>query len=444
MENPRFVEVHGARVGYQTHGSGGLDIIYSPGLASHLDMTMEQTRYRHFVEGLSRYGRVIRFDRRGTGISDASHDDASDHWEGWVDDLRAVLDDAAVDHAVIVATNDAGAPAMLFAASEPARVQSLVLFNTSARFTAAADYAEGLPAEVGPLVSGALREMWGTEAGAALLAPSLASDAPFMRWYARFQRAACTPTAMAESIHNTLMLDARHVLSQIHCPTLVLHRSDYGTVPAVQGKYLATHIADAEYVEVPGTDAPIYTQGLDEMVARIGVFLGASPGPVEDGRQFATVLFSDIVSSTARAATEGDDAWHHLLDAHDSASRGAVAAWGGKFIKSTGDGVLATFDSPSRAIHAARALREDVRGVGLDVCVGLHAGPIIVRHDGDVGGLAVHAAARVMSKAGAGEVWASDTVARLVNDPDITFDERGSHELKGLPEPVALFAVNVD
>lgn len=246
---------------------------------------------------------------------------------------------------------------------------------------------------------------------------------------------------MSESVLRILNTDARHVLPEIHCPTLVLHRRDYGTVPAAQGAYLAANIAGAEYVEVPGSDAPIYTEGLDEMVALIGAFLGTSPRPVDDGRQFATVLFTDIVSSTERAAAEGDQAWHQLLDAHDAASRGAVFGCGGTFIKSTGDGILATFDSPSRAIQAARAIRDDVRAVGLDVCVGLHAGPIIVRHDGDVGGLAVHAAARVMSKAGAGEIWASDAITGLVTDPDVSFDERGLHALKGLAEPVPLFEV---
>ncbi len=436
----RFVEVHGTRVGYQTHGSGDIDIVYSPGLASHLDMTMEQPRYRHFVEGLTQYGRVIRFDRRGTGISDSTRADTPGSWELWVDDLTAVLDDAASAHAVLVATNDAGAPGLLFAASQPSRIRALVLFNTTARFTSAPDYPEGHPPEVIDLVAGALREMWGTEASVGLLAPSLQADAPFSRWYTRFQRAACTPTAMADSILGILHLDARHVLSEIHCPTLVMHRSDYTTVPPAQGRFLAEHIADAEYVEIPGTDAPIYTQGLDDSVARIGAFLGASPRPADDGRQFATVLFSDIVSSTERAAAEGDSRWHRLLDAHDTASRGAVSTWGGKFIKSTGDGILATFDSPSRAIHAAIAIREDVGAVGLDVCLGLHAGPIIVRQDGDVGGLAVHAAARVMSKAGPGEVLVSDSVAYLVAEPNITFEERGRHELKGLPEPVELFA----
>lgn len=439
---PRFVEVHGARVGYETHGSGDIDIVYSPGLASHLDMTMEQSRYRHLVEGLTQFGRVIRFDRRGTGISDAAHVDTHDSWELWVDDLGAVLDDAGSAQAVVIATNDAGAPALLFAATQPSRTQALVLFNTTSRFTAAPDYPEGHPADAIDFVTGALREMWGTEAAVGLLAPSLQSDAPFSRWYTRFQRAACTPAAMADSILGVLNLDARHVLPEIHCPTLVLHRSDYLTVPTAQGKFLADRIPNAEYVEIPGADAPIYTQGLDDSVRRIGAFLGASARPADDGRQFATVLFSDIVSSTERAAAEGDSAWHHLLDAHDTASRGAVSTWGGKFIKSTGDGVLATFDSPSRAIRAAWAIRRDVHAVGLDVCVGLHAGPIIVRQDGDVGGLAVHAAARVMSKAGPREVWASDSVVRLVSDPDITFTACGPYDLKGLPEPVPLYQVS--
>ena len=442
-EGPRFTSVAGARVGYQTHGDGDLDVVYSPGMASHLDMTLEQPRYRRYVERLARYGRVIRFDRRGTGISDPAPEGSAESWELWADDLGAVLDDAGSAQAAIIATNDAGGAAMLFAATHPERVSALVLFNTTARFATAPDYTEGHPPEAAAAVSQMVRSTWGTEEAAALLAPSLVADEPFRRWYARFTRAANSPTTVAADLGRILRMDARHVLGEIQCPVLVIHRADYTLIPSAQARYVAAHCPRGTYVEVPGSDAPIYTQGTDELVDRIGAFLGRNPQPEPDDRLFSTVLFSDIVSSTERAAAVGDRAWHVVLDEHDAAVRAAVHRHGGRFIKSTGDGALATFDAPSRAVQCARAIQDAVRGVGLDLRVGLHAGPTVIRQDGDVGGLAVHAAARVMAQAGAGEIWASGTVAGLVTDANVYFAERGSFVLRGVPDPHVLYSVTV-
>lgn len=440
-DGPVFASVEGSRVAYQVHGDGDLDIAYSPGLASHLDMTLEQPRYRRYVEALGRYGRVIRFDRRGTGISDPAPTESPESWELWADDLGAVLDDAGSAHAAIIATNDAGGAAMLFAATNPERVRALVLFNTTSRFTVAPDYPEGHPDEVAQFVTGTIRSTWGTDDSVGLLAPSLVADEPFRRWYTRFQRAASSPTMMAENMSRLLRMDARHVLPEIQCPVLVIHRADYGMVPAQQARYMVTRSPNATYLEVPGGDAPIYTQGMEPIVQEIGAFLGRTPRPPADDRQFSTVLFTDIVASTKRAAEVGDHAWHRLLDDHDATTRSAVLAHGGRFIKSTGDGALATFDAASRAIRCARAIRDGVRTIGLDVRVGLHAGPILVRQDGDVGGLAVNAASRVMAKAGSGELWVSGSVAGLVTDPDVTFVDRGPHELKGVPAEQQLFTV---
>lgn len=443
MQGVRFAEVAGARVAYEVHGSDDLTIVYSPGMASHLDMTMEQPRYRRLVEGLLRYGRVLRFDRRGTGISDPLPAATSrEAWEIWVDDLRAVLDDAGAARVVLVAANDAGAPAALFAATYPDRVRALVLFNTTARFTAAPDYPAGHPPGVVDQVVAAIRDTWGTEASVPLLIPSLAADEAFCRWYARFQRAACAPAAIAESFERILRMDARHVLPMVQCPTLVMHRAGYATVPAGQGRYLAEHVPGASYLEVPGTDAALLAEGRDEMVAAIGAFIGRAPVEPADDRVFATVLFTDIVSSTETAARLGDLAWRRLLDDHDDVARSAVLAYGGRLIKSTGDGILATFDAPSRAIQSAWSLRDRVGSLGLSLRMGLHAGPVVLRHDGDIGGIAVHAAARVMALAGDGEVWASASVSGLVADPGIAFADRGLHTLKGVPGEQQLFEVS--
>lgn len=442
-DGPRFATVGAARVAYQTHGEGDLDIVYSPGLASHLDMTLQQHRYRRYIESLGRFGRVVRFDRRGTGISDPAPPAPVESWELWSEDLGAVLDDTGSEHAAIIATNDAGGAATLFAATYPERVRALVLFNTTSRFSAGPGYAEGHPPEVAQVVADAVRSTWGTDDSVGLLAPSLAADAGFRRWYTQFQRAASSPTAMADSMARVLRMDARHVLPEVRCPVLVIHRSEYAMVPVSQARYVVEHLPAATFLEVPGADAPIYTQGTKEIVDQIGAFLGRTPRPPADDRQFSTVLFTDIVSSTGRAAEVGDQVWHQLLDEHDAVTRSAVLAHDGRLIKSTGDGALVTFDAPSRAVRCADEIRTSVRGVGLDVRIGLHAGPVVVRQDGDVGGLAVHAAARVMSKAGPGEVWVSSGVAGLITDPDIELRDRGTHELKGLPEEQQLFSVAV-
>jgi len=440
-DGPEFASVNGARVAYETHGAGDLDIAYSPGVASHLDMAMELPRYRHFVDSLAHFGRVIRFDRRGTGISDPAPPGSGESWEVWADDLRAVLDATSSRETAIISTNDAGGAALLFAATHPERVRALVLFNTSAKFTRAPDYPEGHPPEVAQTVVDTVRSAWGTEESIELLAPSQVGDEPFRRWYPRFQRAAISPTAMAETMELVLRMDARHVLAEVQCPTLVIHRSGYGVIPPAQGEYIAAHIPGGTFLPVPGADAVLITDGLDTIVDAIGGFLGRSPAPETDDRLFATVLFTDIVSSTERAAALGDHAWHRMLDEHDAATRAAVRAYGGRFIKSTGDGVLATFDAPSRAIQCAHDIHVRVRDLGLEVRVGLHAGPILVRHDGDIGGLAVHAAARVMARAGAGQVWVSNSIAGLVTDSAFTFASRGLFDLKGVPGPQELFSV---
>jgi class 3 adenylate cyclase len=436
----RFAMVDGARVAYEVHGEGDLDLIYAPGLASHLDLSMEQPRYRRFVENLQRYGRVIRFDRRGAGVSDPMPE-GGEAWEQWADELAAILDDVGSERAVVLATNDAGPAGILFAATQPDRVQALVLFNTTARFLAAPDYEAGHTPETAELVVQVLRDTWGTEASTEYLVPSMAADEPFKRWYARFQRGACPPAVMADNLERLFRMDARHVLAEVRCPTLVLHRADYAAAGPEHGRYLAEHIPGAQYVELPGADAMVYTEAGPETIAAIGTFLGRSPQAVLDDRVFATVLFTDIVASTERAVELGDQSWHALLDDHDGRAREAVEAHAGTVIKTTGDGILATFEAPSRAIACALAVRDAARALGIDTRAGLHAGPVVQRLDGDIGGIAVHTAARVLGHADAGEVLVSRSIVDLVTSAEVAFDERGRHELKGLPGEHELFAV---
>ena len=435
-----YARVGDAQVAYQVHGAGDLDIVYSPGLASHLDLTLEQPRYRRYVEALGRLGRVIRFDRRGVGVSDPLPPGHDETWEQWAEDLAAVLDHAGSEQAVVIATNDAGPVAMLFAAVQPGRTRALVLFNTTARFGQAPDHPDGHPPEVAEAIVQLLRTTWGREEAADLLAPSLAADAPFRTWYSRFQRGACRPAEMADTLARMFRMDARRVLPEIRCPTLVLHRKDYALLTPRHGQYLASHIPGAVYEELGGGDAPIYTQDMQDIVDRIGDFLGRAPEPQADGRTFTTVLFSDIVGSTERAVALGDARWHALLDAHDAVAREVVAQDSGRIIKSTGDGILATFDAASRALHCAGRLRARLAELGIEVRVGVHSGPVVQRLDGDISGVAVHIAARVMGEAGTGEVLVTGGVLDLVTADAVTFEDRGERDLKGIPQRHRLFA----
>lgn len=351
-----FATVGSARVGFAVHGAGDLDIVYTPGLSSHLDVTMEQPRYRFYIDGLMEFGRVIRFDRRGTGVSDPVPHDAVGTWEMWADDFESVLSAAGSTHAVIIAANDAGPAAMLFAATHPDLVAGLVLFNTTARFLADDDYPGHTP-ETAEFVAQIFKETWGTESSVAILAPSLASDAPFSRWYARFQRAACSPGEIAESMRRVLQIDARAVLPEIRCPTLVLHRAEYATVPIHHGEAIAARIPGAELEIIPGGDAPIWGQGVEESLDRIGRFLGRARTPPSDNRVFRTVLFTDIVASTETAVEVGDQQWRKLIDSYDTVAHEAVQNHGGRLIKSTGDGTLATFDRPTPLCTASMRSR---------------------------------------------------------------------------------------
>jgi class 3 adenylate cyclase len=429
----RFASVGSARVGYSVHGEAALDIVYSPGLASHLDLTLEQPRYRRYIEALQRYGRVIRFDRRGTGVSDPLPADAGESWEMWADDLDGVLAAAGSRRAAIIATNDAGPAAMLFAATRPELMHALVLFNTTARFGIGEGYPEGHPPALGAQVVEALRATWGTDQGAALLAPSLAADAPFRAWYQRFQRGACSPGEMAANMRRMFALDARAVLPEVRCPTLVLHRADYTLLPVAHAEAIARAIPGARLDVVAGTDAPLYTQGMGEIVDRIGAFLGTSAIPAADERVFTVVLFTDIVASTERLVALGDCNWSQLLDAHDAAVRATLARHQGSVIQITGDGVLATFGVPTRALRCVAELRAVMRELGVDLRAGLHAGQVVRRDDGGISGVAVHVAARIQAEAQRGEILVSEALAALVTGSEFELPEIGRRALKGLP-----------
>jgi class 3 adenylate cyclase len=439
----RFTQVGSARVGYAIHGAGDLDIVYAPGLPGHLDVTMEQPRYRHYIDGLMELGRVIRFDRRGTGVSDSvPHDAPVGTWELWADDLEAVLRAADSRRVVIIAANDAGPGAMLFAATHPDLTASLILFNTTACFLAREGYPGHTP-ETAEFVTQVLGEVWGTESSIPILAPSLASDAAFCRWYARFQRAAVSPGEIAESMRRVFLMDCRAVLPEIRCPTLVLHREDYFTLPLEQGAAIAEAIPGAVLEVVPGGDAPIWAQGVSETLELIAGFLGRARTPPPDDRVFCTVLFTDIVASTETAIELGDHVWRKLINDYEAVAYDAVRNHEGRFVKATGDGTLATFDRPTRALRCALEINDRARELGISVRAGVHAGPLTVRENGDISGIAVNAAARVLGQANAREILSSEVLLDLVGGDEVEFTPRGEHDLKGFDGAWPLYAVSV-
>jgi class 3 adenylate cyclase len=431
----------GLQIGYQVLGEGRLDLLYFVGLGSHIDLQWDAPTLALYLRRLASFSRLILFDRRGTGVSDAAPHLASPTWEEWTEDVRAVLDTVESERAAVFAELDAGPIALLFAATQPQRVSSLVLGNTTARYLVADDYPIGVSAPVVRSLVEATEAAWGTTAGLRKVDRSLVgTDSADSQRMARTMRAAATPgAAAAQYRYIWTTLDVRHALSLIRVPTLVLHNTGHRLVPIEQGRYLAQHVDGARFVELRGLGVALDAadpQVLDE----VAEFLTrARPFPEID-RVLTTVLFTDIVSSTERLASLGDQQWVAVLDAHDRLVRDALARFRGREIKTTGDGFHAVFDGPARAMRCAQAITAAVGSLGVHVRAGLHTGECEVRGD-DVAGLAVHIAARVGPLAGPGEVLVTSTVKDLVAGSGVAFTDRGEHELKGVPGTWRLFSV---
>jgi class 3 adenylate cyclase len=438
----KFAKLGADRVGYQVLGEGPIDLVFLTGMSSHIDLRWEEPLNEYFLHRLASFSRLILFDRRGTGVSDSVPSEHLPTWEEWADDMRVVLDAVGSRRAAIMAWLDGGPMAMLFAATYPERTAALVLAHTAARYARTDDYPHGFAPEVAEQLLQTVEELWGTEEFVSIAAPSRGRDDAFRRWYGRYLRAAARPREAAAQLRNLLSTDVRHVLPLIQCPTLVLNRTGYRLVTTDHARYLAEHIPGARLVDLPGTDGVLVTEHAGEILDRIEEFLGGIPGGSVPDRVLATVLFTDIVGSTDRAASMGDRRWKALLEAHDDIARDQIARAHGRFIESTGDGVLATFDRPGRAIRAAGAIQESIRALGIEIRAGLHAGEIEMREGGRrVGGIAVHIAARVTASAAPGEILVSSTVRDLVAGSGVEFSDRGAHDLKGVPGAWRLFAV---
>jgi class 3 adenylate cyclase len=440
LPQTRYARSGDAHIAYQVLGEGEIDLVFVAEWATSLEAQWEEPRVTRVLRRLASFSRLIVFDRRGVGLSDPVSPDHLPTLEQSVEDVRAVMDAAGSARAVLMGVAEGGPINVMFATTDPTRVVALVLVNSYARLARAPDYPIGIPTSIqGPLVE-TLGAMWGSGDTIEMLAPSMRADPAYRAWWARMERASASPgTAMAMFGH-MFDTDVRAALSLVAVPTLVVHRTDDRLVRVGHGRFLADNIPSARLIELPGEDHTLATSFYDEVVDEVEEFLtGVRPVPEPD-RVLATVLFTDIVSSTERVIELGDAGWRDLLDAHHAAVRTQLDRFGGHEVDTAGDGFFATFDGPARAIRCARAIRDAVRAFGLDIRSGIHTGEVEVR-DESVSGIAVHVGARISSLAGPGEVLVSRTVVDLVAGSGILFEDRGEHPLKGVPGSWRLFAV---
>jgi class 3 adenylate cyclase len=421
-------------IAYQTMGNGPVDIILIPGFISHVEFMHEMIGYTRFLRRLSSFARVVTFDKRGQGLSDRA--DGVAPLEQRMDDVRAIMDEIGSQRAILFGFSEGCPMSILFAATYPERVSRIILFGGFARF---ADYAGDIEERIRQRV-----KHWGAGAGINALMPSLAANPDAVALFAKFERLSASPGAVKAMMQMNALIDVRSILPSVRLPTLVLHRQNDALVPVAQGRELAVRIPGAKFIEYPGAGHAFWYGDVEAMLGDIEEFAtGAREGSTNElERVLATVLFTDIVDSTRSAAEMGDRTWQRLLDSHDQLAKQMVEKHRGSLIKSTGDGVLATFDGPGRAVRCALSFGAAAKQIGLPLRAGLHTGEIEMRGR-DIGGIAVHAAARVMAQSQPDEVLVSRVVTDLVAGAGLRFSERGSHELKGLPGRWDLFSASL-
>ena len=435
----KFAQSGEISIAYQEVGAGSLDLLVVPGFISHLEQAWEDPAYSRFLQRLASFSRLILFDKRGTGLSDRIAGIPT--LEERMDDVRAVMDATGSKRAALFGISEGGPMSVLFAATYPERVSAMVLYGSIARGYWAPDYPWGPRPDEGfeEWLSG-WRKEWGGPYAIETWAPSAADDPRFRQWWAKYLRLGASPSAVINVFRMNAAIDIRDILPSVRVPTLVLHRSRDRAINVEQGRYLAQHIPSATFVELSGDDHLWWVGDSESIVNEIQEFLTGERPAIEPDRVLVTVLITDIVGSTKRAAEMGDRRWRDLLARHDEGIRAEIARSNGTVVKDTGDGFLATFDGPARAINCALAANEQIRRLGIEIRSGLHTGEVELM-DGDVGGIAVHTAARVSENANAGEVWTSRTVKDLVAGSRFKFSKQGTYDLKGVASDWPLFAV---
>jgi class 3 adenylate cyclase len=439
LPKTRYAKGPEGHIAYQVFGEGPRDIVFVPDHPTNVEIMWEEPSLARFLTRLAAMGRVICFDMRGTGLSDPVPLGALPTLEKWMDDIRTVVDAVGCDRVSLLGHGSGGRMAILFAATYPDRTAALALLDTYARFLRAPDYACGMPAQVVPTHVERLIERWGSGGMIDQAAPGLAGNSAFREWRGRYERHAMSPGEIVTAYPAMVIEpDVRHVLQAVRVPTLVLQRcSDY--VRTGHGRYLAEHIPQARYVELPDRDYLFHTGDTEAILSALQEFLTGERELLDDERVLATILFVDIVSSTERASELGDRAWRDLLERHHALVGRELSRFRGRQVDAAGDGIFATFDGPARGVRCALSIRDAVRQIGLEVRAGLHTGEC-ERIGDKVAGIAVHIGARVSAHAAPGEVLVSSTVKDLVAGSGLRFAERGSRTLKGVAGDWQLFA----
>jgi len=438
MESPvKYAKSGDVHIAYRIFGDGPRDLVLIPGTLSHAELYWEDPAIDYLLKRFTSFARVIVFDKRGQGLSDRVGEQTLEERSG---DVRAVMDAAGSERAAIFGWSEGGSMSLLFAATYPERTAALVLYGS---VVAVKGQSWSWSDEQFQQFLGLLETHWGEGILIPINAPSRSKDEAFMRWFGRLERASASPGSILTLFRNNREIDVRHLLPSIHVPTLILQRIGDKVVSVEEGRYLAEHIPGARYVELPGDDHALQAfeqDVLDLLIDEIEEFITGTRHRPEPDRVLATVMFTDIVGSTERAAQIGDLRWRELLGNFHAAVRKELGTFSGREVDTAGDGLLATFDGPARAIRCACSVRERVRALGLEVRSGLHTGECELVDDG-VAGIAVHIGARVAAAANPSEVLVSSTVKDLVGGSGLRFADRGVHSLKGVPEEWRLFAV---
>ncbi len=439
----RYTTVGSDRVAYQVLGEGSRDLVYTTGLFGNVDMQWEDPGSARVMRRLAAFSRLIRFDRRGSGLSDRPSDATTSVADQWVMDCAAVLDAAGSADAVLLGsgTQDAGPLVLHFIDRYPQRCSGLIFANTTACWAERPGYPQGLTLAAIEEIKEIFNKTWGRPEFAAQYTPSEAKNPAFLNWFAKYQRSVASPRVMVDNLDYATKLDCRHLLEHVRVPTLVFGRSERKFIPLEQSAYIARHIPGARFVALPGSDGNLTGESSDQILDQIEQFVTGKRHRATTERALAAVLFTDIVGSTRKAAELGDAGWRRLLELHDRLIGEQVDLFRGKVIDRTGDGALSTFTSPDHAIDCARALQTPMAELGLTIRAGVHFGQVELLGADGVGGIGVHIGARVMSLAAAGEILLSHTAQGVLAGSRYSFEDRGMHELKGVPGKWMIFAV---
>jgi pimeloyl-ACP methyl ester carboxylesterase len=440
MEAPEtlFTRSGDAHIAYQVVGDGPIDVVYVQGFVSNMEMNWQEPSYARFLSRIASFSRLITFDKRGTGLSDRVPEDRLPTLEQRMDDMRAVMDAVGSERAALFGVSEGGPMCMLFAATYPERTSSIVLYGSYAHSGAAPEYEWTHSDESRVAFRRLLEEKWGGPFGLAERAPSMVNDPAFVRWWSSLLRQSASPSAALALIEMNAQIDVRPILPTIQVPTLIIHREGDRAMKTEEARYMADTIPGARLALLPGDDHLPWVGDSEAILDAMHEFLTGTPRQVEIDRILATVLFTDIVGSTERAAKLGDARWKDLLQAHHAVVRAQLQRFGGKEIDTAGDGFLATFDGPARAVRCALEIAEKIKELGVEIRAGVHTGECELV-DSKIGGIAVHIGARVAAKAGASEVLVSSTVRDLVAGSGLRFEDRGLHALKGVPDEWRLF-----